>query len=35
MLNQSLAGLAGQGSQNPLYTPGSPRSGELALKLVF
>jgi hypothetical protein len=35
MLNQYLGGLAGSGSQNPLYTPGSPRSGELALKLIF
>jgi Carboxypeptidase regulatory-like domain len=35
MLNQYLGGLAGGGQQNPLYTPGSPRSGELALKLIF
>jgi hypothetical protein len=35
MLNVYLGGQAGSGSQNPLYTPGSPRSGELALKLVF
>jgi hypothetical protein len=36
MLNQYLGGGAtGNGSQNPLYTPGSPRSVELALKLIF
>jgi Carboxypeptidase regulatory-like domain len=35
MLNQYLGGISGNGGQNPLYTPGSPRSGELALKLVF
>jgi hypothetical protein len=35
MLNQSLGGEAGTGTQNPLYTPGGPRSGELALKLIF
>jgi Carboxypeptidase regulatory-like domain len=36
MLNQFLgATYPGTGSQNPLYTPGSPRSGELALKLIF
>jgi Carboxypeptidase regulatory-like domain len=35
MLNQYLGGNAGTGSQNSLYTPGSPESGELALKLIF
>jgi hypothetical protein len=36
MLNQALGGAyAGTGSQNPLYTPGGPRSGEFALKLIF
>jgi hypothetical protein len=35
MLNQYLGGVAGTGTQNPLYTPGGPRSGELALKLIF
>jgi hypothetical protein len=35
MLNQFLGGISGNGTQNPLYTPGSPRSVELALKLVF
>jgi hypothetical protein len=35
MLNQYLGGVSGNGGQSPLYTPGSPRSGELALKLVF
>jgi Carboxypeptidase regulatory-like domain/TonB dependent receptor-like, beta-barrel len=33
MLNQYLGG--SYGGQNPLYAPGSARSGELALKLVF
>lgn len=35
MLNQYLGGISGNGSQNPLCTSGSPRSGEFALKLVF
>ena len=36
MLNEFLGGgYAGSGSQNSLYTPGSPRSGEFALKLLF
>jgi hypothetical protein len=35
MLNQALGGGTGNGGQNPLYAPGGPRSGELALKLVF
>jgi Carboxypeptidase regulatory-like domain len=35
MLNQSLGGRYAGGTQNALYTPGGPRSGELALKLVF
>jgi hypothetical protein len=36
MLNQYLGGnQPGGGNQNPLYTPGGPRSGELALKLIF
>jgi Carboxypeptidase regulatory-like domain/TonB dependent receptor-like, beta-barrel len=36
MLNQFLgAGIAGLGNQTPLYAPGGPRSGQLALKLVF
>ena len=35
MLNQALGGVTGNGGQNPLYAPGGPRSGELALKLVF
>ena len=35
MLNQYLGGNSGTGTQNSLYTPGSPRSGEFALKLVF
>jgi hypothetical protein len=35
MLNQYLSNTSGNGSQNPLYTPGTPRSGEFALKLVF
>jgi hypothetical protein len=35
MLGQYLGGHAGSGSQSPLYTPGTPRSGELALKLSF
>jgi hypothetical protein len=35
MLNQYLGGSAPVGGQNQLYTPGGPRSGELALKLVF
>jgi hypothetical protein len=35
MLNQYLGGAAGTGTQNPLYTPGGPRSGELALKVIF
>jgi hypothetical protein len=35
MLNQYLGGLAGSGTQNPLYAPGGPRSGSLALKLIF
>ena len=35
ILNKYLGGQAGAGPQNPLYAPGGPRSGELALKLVF
>ena len=35
MLNQYLSSTSGNGSQNPLYTPGTPRSGEFALKLIF
>jgi Carboxypeptidase regulatory-like domain/TonB dependent receptor-like, beta-barrel len=36
MFNQYLGGgTSGTGAQNPLYTPGGPRSGELALKLIF
>jgi hypothetical protein len=33
MLNQYLGG--NLGGQNPLYTPGGPRAGELALRLEF
>lgn len=37
MLNQYLSGggNTGTGLQSALYTPGGPRSGELALKLIF
>jgi hypothetical protein len=36
MYNEFLGGSgAGNGNQNSLYTPGTPRSGELALKLIF
>lgn len=35
MLNQALGAAPGSGQQNPLYSPGGPRSIELALKLNF
>jgi hypothetical protein len=35
MLNQYLGGNAGTGTQSSLYTLGGPRSGQLALKLIF
>jgi Carboxypeptidase regulatory-like domain len=35
MLNEYLGGLSGNGTQNPLYAPGSPRSIELVLRMEF